>query len=179
MPIVGRRPVMGEPSGLPPRKPLTNPFRMFAYPDVCILLIFNGTYYAVFYAVTASLSITFEEVYPYLTQTDIGLCFLAIGGGMFIGTLSSGRLMDGHFRKKRDNFISRAQTGDKGANSLPDSFPIEKARLKFMPYLIVVYTVIVIGYGWCLQTKTSIAVPLILQIISTSPIFWCIVWPNL
>jgi hypothetical protein len=28
--------------------------------------------------VTASLSIIFEDTYPYLTQTDIGLCFLAI-----------------------------------------------------------------------------------------------------
>jgi len=170
MPIVGRRGVTKKSGELPPRKPLTNPFTLFTYPDVFILLLFNGTFYAVFYGVTASLSTSFEEIYPYLTQTDIGLCFLAIGGGMFIGTTLTGKIMDAHYRKIRDNLVPQAQTEPKKAidpGSLPDSFPIERARLQIMPYLIVVYTSCVIGYGWSLQAKTSIAVPLILQIIST------------
>ena len=170
MPIVGRRGVTKKSGELPPRKPLTNPFTLFTYPDVFILLLFNGTFYAVFYGVTASLSTSFEEIYPYLTQTDIGLCFLAIGGGMFIGTTLTGKIMDAHYRKIRNNLVPQAQTEPKKAidpGSLPDSFPIERARLQIMPYLIVVYTSCVIGYGWSLQAKTSIAVPLILQIIST------------
>ncbi|KAI9454143.1 MFS general substrate transporter [Lactarius psammicola] len=162
MPIVGRHHVTKKPGELPPRKPFTNPFMMFTYPDVFILLLFNGTFYAVFYGVTASLSTSFEEIYPYLTQTDIGLCFLAIGGGMFVGTTLTGKLMDAHYRK------IKGQPQPKKAidpGSLPDSFPIERARLQIMPYLIVLYTSCVIGYGWSLQARTSIAVPLILQVI--------------
>ncbi|KAF8265762.1 MFS general substrate transporter, partial [Lactarius quietus] len=168
IPVVGRNRVMKQPSDLPPREKLTNPFKMFMYPDVFILLFFNGIYYAVFYGVTASLSISFEETYPYLTQTDIGLCFLAIGGGMFVGTMWSGKLMDAHYRKIRDNHNPQAQTETEKAidrDSSAESFPIEQVRLQLMPYLIVLYTTCVIGYGWSLQAKASIAVPLALQFI--------------
>lgn len=166
--IVGRHRVMKHASDLPPREPFTNPFKMFLYPDVFILLFINGTYYAVFYGVTASLSISFEDTYPYLTQTDIGLCFLAIGGGMFIGTTLTGKLMDAYYKKIKNNRTPQAQTEPEKAVdcSAAEPFPIEHVRLKFMPYLIVVYTACVIGYGWSLEAKTSIAVPLTLQFIS-------------
>lgn len=143
---------------------------MFTYPDIFILLFVNGIYYAVLYGVTASLSISFEDIYPYLNQTDIGLCFLAIGGGMFVATVMNGKVMDAHYKKIRDNFISQAQTETKTAidpGSLAHSFPIERTRLQLTPYFILLYSASVIGYGWSLQSKTSIAVPLILQIIST------------
>lgn len=178
IPIVGRRCVTEKSGELPPPKPLTNPFILFTYPDVLILLFFNGTYYAVFYGVTASLSTSFVAIYPYLTQTDLGLCFLAIGGGMLVGTLLNGKLMDAHYRKMRDNLISQAQTELKKGTD-PDShaeaFPIERARLQLMPYLILVFTSCVIAYGWFLHAKTSIAVPLILQFLSKlcSTLFFC------
>jgi len=168
IPVVGRHRVMKQTSDLPPRDKLTNPFKMFMYPDVLILLFLDGTYYAVFYDVTASLSISFEETYPYLTQTNVGLSFLAIGGGMFMGTMLSGKLMDAHYRKIRDNHNPQAQTEPKKAidrDSGADSFPIEQVRLQLMPYLIVVYTTCLIGCGWSLQAKTSIGVPLALQFI--------------
>lgn len=169
MRIVGRHRVMKLTSELPPRGPFTNPFKMFLYPDVFILLFINGTYYAVFYGVTASLSISFENTYPYLTQTDVGLCFLAIGGGMFFGTTLTGKLMDAYYKKIKDNRTPQAQSDPEKKDidcSGAEPFPIEHVRLKFMPYLIVVYTACVIGYGWSLEAKTSIAVPLTLQFIS-------------
>jgi hypothetical protein len=84
---------------------------MFLYPEIFVLLFFSGTIYAVMYGVTASLSVIFEEVYPYLNQTDIGLCFLAPGGGMLVGSVLSGRFMDAYYRKIRDDLIR--QTGNR------------------------------------------------------------------
>ena len=55
------------------------------------MLLFNATLYAVFYGVTASISTLFSDIYPFLNQTDIGLCFLGIGGGMAIGSVIGGR----------------------------------------------------------------------------------------
>jgi hypothetical protein len=46
------------------------------------------------------------------------------------------------------------------------SFPIEKARLQILPWVVFVYTACVIGYGWALQLRVTIVVPLILQFIS-------------
>jgi len=167
---VGKHRNMGESNELPPRKPFTNPLRMFAYPDVFVLLIFNGTYYAVMYGVTASLSVVFEDVYPYLTEADVGLCFLAIGGGMLIGTWLSGKFTDSYYRKIRDDFTRQVLSNSErtiNPNILENdsTFPIEKARLQVLPPLMFIYTACVIGYGWALESRSTIAVPLIVQIV--------------
>ena len=155
----------------PPRKRFINPLLMLLYPDVLVLLIFNGTYYAVMYGVTASLSVIFEDVYPNLTQTDIGLCFIALGGGLLIGSWLSGKLTNSYYRKVRDDLIHQARSCaekdiDTKALEKDATFPIEKARLQILPCFMLVYTGCVVGYGWALQSRVTIAVPLILQFIS-------------
>jgi hypothetical protein len=169
--IVSRHRGVEGSNGLPPRKPFKNPLVMFTYPEVFVLLFFNGTIYAVMYGVTATLSVSFERVYPYLSQTDIGLCFLAMGGGLLVGSVFSGRFMDAYYRKIRDDLIRETRTDserhiDPRAIEKDPSFPIEKARLQMLPWVVFVYTACVIGYGWALQSKVTIAVPLILQSIS-------------
>jgi hypothetical protein len=161
----------GESNERPPRKPFTNPLFMFAYPEVIVLLVFNGTYYAVMYGVTASLSVIFEKVYPYLDQTYLGLCFLGIGGGMLLGTWLSGKISDSYYRKIRDDIIRRARSEsekdiDPKAVEQDPTFPIERARLEILPGFMFVYIACVIGYGWSLQSRVTIAIPLILQFIS-------------
>jgi hypothetical protein len=144
---------------------------MFAYPEIFVLLIFNGTIYAVMYSITASLAVIFEKVYPYLNQTEIGLCFIPMGLGMFVCSLLSGRVLDSYYRKIRDELIRQTQTDsemhvDPEAIEKDPSFPIEKARLQILPWVVFVYTTCVIGYGWALQLRVTIVVPLILQFIS-------------
>jgi len=170
IPIVGRHRSANEVHKRPPRRQFTNPLVLFTYPDVVVLLVFNGTYYAVMYGVTASLSVIFKRVYPHLSQMDLGLCFLAVGGGMFIGTSLSGKLLNANYRKIRDDLVHQARTNlekdtDPKAIEKDPSFPIERARLHILPYFMFVYTACVVGYGWALQSRVNIAVPLIMQII--------------
>ena len=144
---------------------------MFTYPEILVVLIFNGTLYAVMYGVIASLSVIFEKVYPYLNQTEIGLCFIPMGLGMLVGSLLSGRTLDSYYRKIRDDLIRQSRTDsekhvDPEAIEKDPSFPIEKARLQILPWVVFVYTICIIVYGWALQSGVTIAVPLILQFIS-------------
>ena len=171
--LIGRHGSAGISSERPERKPFRNPLLMFAYPEIFVLLIFNGTLYAVMYGVTASLSVIFEEVYPYLNQTEIGLCFIPMGLGMLVGSILSGRALDSYYKKIMDDLIRQAQTDSEKlvnpeAIEKDPSFPIEKARLQILPWVVFVYTICVIGYGWALQSRVTIAVPLILQFISKS-----------
>lgn len=50
-----------------------------------------------------------------------------------------------------------------------EDFPIEKARMLLQHVWICIFSVTTIGYGWAIQSKVNIAVPLILQFISK---FW-------
>lgn len=169
--LIGRHRSAETSSKRPARKPLKNALLIFAYPEVLVLLIFNGTFYAVMYGVTSSLSVIFEKVYSYLDQTEIGLCFIPMGLGLLVGSLFSGRAMDSYYRKIRDDLIHQTRTDsekhvDPEASEKDPSFPIEKARLQPLPWVVFVCTTCVIGYGWALQSRVTIAVPLILQFIS-------------
>ena len=41
-----------------------------------------------------------------------------------------------------------------------------KARLRLLPLLLVISACMCAGYGWCLEKKSNIAGPLILQFVS-------------
>jgi predicted MFS family arabinose efflux permease len=61
---------------------------------------------AVFYGINTSISVLFSAAYPFLNEAKIGLCFLAIGGGMAIGSITMGPVLDWKYR----TFRKRAET---------------------------------------------------------------------
>lgn len=65
-----------------------------------------------------------------------------------------GKLMDRDYRilADRHGFVINRDRGD----DLID-FPIEKARLRSIWYLVVVAAVSIVGYGWTVQTRTVYA----------------------
>jgi hypothetical protein len=152
----------------PPPKPLQNPFRLFTYPDVVVLLTFNGIFYSVFYGVTATISSLFAKRYPYLSETDLGLIFLSLGGGMVVGSSFTGKLLDWEYRRIKAKLETRRQRDtEKHVNAgNEDDFPIEMARLRSTPLYLAIYVAAVVGYGWSLKSGASIAVPLVLHFIS-------------
>lgn len=171
LPIIGRGKSGQNTTDRPPKRPFQNPLRLFLYPDVSILLFFNAVLYAVFYGVTASISTLFSETYPFLDETAIGLCFLAIGGGMLFGSWITGTVLDKEYQRVKRSLERKAREDPESKIKPEDvtkdeNFPIEYARFRTMPFYFTVYVACCAGYGWCLQSKVNIAGPLILQIIS-------------
>lgn len=64
------------------------PLLMLFEPDMAMLLFFNGVVYTAYYCATGSLSSLLDDLYGY-SQTEIGLCFLAIGGGALGGAFDA------------------------------------------------------------------------------------------
>ncbi|KAI0778343.1 MFS general substrate transporter [Trametes elegans] len=169
IPLIGRTAADAEHSEKQPPRGFANPLVLFTYPDVSLLLLFNALVYAVFYGVTATISTLFQPTYPFLTETDTGLCFLAIGGGMLVGGVVTGEILDREYQRVKRRLTRQAEA-DPEKKVRPEDvtkeehFPIEYARLRLMPVFFAVYVAACIGYGWCLQAKVNIAGPLILQI---------------
>jgi hypothetical protein len=156
----------------PAPKPIQNPFRLFAYPDVVVLLTFNGIFYAVFYGVTATISSLFAKHYPSLSETDLGLVFLSVGGGMVFGSGVTGKLLDRDYRLIKAKLdAQKHEDAEKHEPPKEQDFPIELARLRSTPIYLLIYVTAIVGYGWSLQSRTSIAVPLVLHFIS---MFYCL-----
>jgi len=170
--VIGRGRQNADSNEKPPFKKFTNPLRLFLYPDISLLLFFAGIVNAVFYGVVTSISVLFSEVYPFLNETAIGLCFLAYGGGMLIGSLITGKVLDREYRAIKEKLIKKAEQNAHLPGAIKpedvlkeENFPIEYARFRTMPYYFAIFTGAVIGYGWALQSGVSIAVPLVLQVI--------------
>ncbi|KAI6136302.1 major facilitator superfamily domain-containing protein [Pisolithus sp. B1] len=167
VPLVGHG-RQGNTMERPPRVPFVNPLRILTYPDILVLLFFNAIQYAVFYAITATISTIFQSTYSYLNETEIGLCFLASGFGTITGAFSIGKIMDRDYRMIKEKLVHGRETtvgtpGSPGAIACEENFPIEKARLKTIPIQLLICVTCCAGYGWCLHQKVNIAVPLVLQ----------------
>ncbi|KAJ3744627.1 MFS general substrate transporter [Lentinula detonsa] len=151
----------------PPKRKFRNPLLLFKNLDIVMLLLFNGIVYSVFYAVTASISSLFAEIYPFLNDTTIGLCYLAIGLGTAVGSAGTGKVLDWDFQRAKKAYVQThgSESMKTASGDLRDDFPIEKARLLSMSYATLILAATGMGYGWCLQKKVHIAAPLILQFI--------------
>ncbi|EIW87053.1 MFS general substrate transporter [Coniophora puteana RWD-64-598 SS2] len=169
IPLVGRGRISLSKERPPPR-PFRNPLWLFTYPDVLNLLVLNGFLYAAFYAIIATISTLFEEVYPWLTETEIGLCYLAPGGGMMLGSVLIGRLLDRDYKRfknllKQGSGTDREKAAVHEGGSADVNFPVEKARLRIVPILVLLNAAACFGYGWCLQKEVNLAGPLLLSML--------------
>ncbi|KDQ60452.1 hypothetical protein JAAARDRAFT_174578 [Jaapia argillacea MUCL 33604] len=145
------------------KRPKLNPFLLFLRPEILLPLIYMAIPFAVLNTFTATMASLFGTAYPWLTESEIGLCYLAIGGGMLCGGVFGGRLLDWDYRRIKNEIESEREKNVEG--QVDEDFPIEKARMRMLPYFLLVAVGSCMGYGWCLQSKVNIAAPLILQVI--------------
>ncbi|KAK7001453.1 MFS domain-containing protein [Favolaschia claudopus] len=164
IPLLGRQLNLNASPLKRKRKPFQNPLRLLFNLDILIALFYNGLVCSVFYAVNTSISTIFSETYPELSQTEVGLCFLAIGGGMLIGTVTSGRLLDWDYQRVKRSLLDTSNNESHDDEKQLAEFPIEKARMRLMPYLVLCFVACCIAYGWCIEEKVNLAGPLIFLI---------------
>lgn len=162
LPVVGRsrrknRPAARSKAGV---RPSINPFVILAYPDVAITLTFTGIVYAVNNTVVTTIASSFARVYPWLSETALGLCYLPTGLGMIVGSTLTGKILDWDYARIK----KRVEASD---GACP--FPKEYARMRTMPILLVLFSGAVIAWGFCVDNGVHIAVPLVIQVVCECP----------
>ncbi|KAK1840570.1 major facilitator superfamily [Colletotrichum chrysophilum] len=157
VPVVGRsRKKQKTTPSKPGVRPSINPFVILVYPDVAITLAFTGVVYAVNNTVVTTVASSFARVYPWLSETALGLCYLPTGFGMIVGSTLTGKFLDWDYAR-----IKKHVEESDGALE----FPKEYARLRTMPVLLVLFSGAVIVWGFCVDKGVHIAVPLALQVV--------------
>jgi hypothetical protein len=118
---------------------------------------------------TTSQSSLFTTIYK-LSPFEIGLTFIPSGIGCALGSVIGGQIVDMHYQYFVIKMKAMAFSG--GAGELGgvgkgcDDFPIERARLRAVPWYIAVEVTALVTYGWCLESRTPLVAPLVLQFIS-------------
>lgn len=153
------------------KRSTANPFRLLVYPDIALTLTYTGIVYAVNYTITSTISSAYTVAYPYLSETLLGICYLSTGLGMILGSTITGKLLDRDYARIKLKACSAASVegGQEAPSGENTDVLIEYARLRMSPLLLAGFVASVVGWGWCIQSRTSIAGPLILQVIRKSP----------
>ena len=131
IPIIGRRASQGPTVAREvTAKVYRNPFRLFLQPDILLLLALNAIVNAVYYGINTSISTLFSAAYPFLNETEIGLCYLAIGGGMIMATSIMGRVLDWEYQTFRKRAETRITALDLTTADITkeEFFPLEQVR---------------------------------------------------
>lgn len=117
------------------------------------------------------MSTLFQDAYAFLSEIDLGLIFLASGGGMIVGSISTGKVLDRDYQMIKKQLIDvRSRDHPEGNAGLDvekevvkeENYPIERARLRSMPIYLVFFAATTISYGWAIHQGAHISIPLIL-----------------
>lgn len=120
-----------------------------------LLLLYNGFVMCGQMVITASLPSMLSQTYGYDTL-KVGLCFLPLGCGALVASLTQGHLVDWNFRRhaRRCNMELR-----KGRQQDLRAFPLEKARCQIALPNHVLAMLSIMTFGWVMQFRTHIAGP--------------------
>ncbi|RCI01297.1 hypothetical protein CU097_013755 [Rhizopus azygosporus] len=142
------------------KRPPMNFFKPFTYlfqPDVFIIILYNGINYAGLYCYLTSTTKQFSIYFSYLSELEIGLCFLFQGVGVILGSFVRGHILDYDYRKTKEAFK------EKHPDQPDTEMPIYMARFKKAWIHILFFHTITFFYGWCFQWGTPLYGILILQ----------------
>lgn len=127
-------------------------------PESLIILIATGLCLTCFFAISTGAASTFSDVYGF-DDIQIALIFIPISGGGALSALTTGKIIDWNYgryaRKRGINIV-------KGVRQDLTEFPIERARMEVAIPVSILTAVLVIGYGWTIDHKVSLAGPIIL-----------------
>ncbi|KAK8042859.1 major facilitator superfamily domain-containing protein [Apiospora phragmitis] len=133
------------------------PLRLLGQPDVLLHLIFGGMIYAVWTMVTSSTTSIFKGHFG-LDELEIGLAFLPNGIGTIAGSSLVGYLMTCDFRAAEVAYnVAHGQPEDQKlpAKNMPVDFPIERTRLRHLPWIAGLFVASTAAYGLSLLTDAD------------------------
>lgn len=149
---------------------LLGPLRILTSKQAAPIIIFLAIYYAVWQMSITAMSTLIHDRYG-LSETQIGLTFIANGVGSMIGTLITGKILDIDYRRVKAKYSAssseagceEAQTTQQGTAQDENEFPLEKARLRLVPIFALAQCVSIAVFGWSIQYPhvVHIAVPII------------------
>ncbi|KAF5560556.1 multidrug transporter [Fusarium napiforme] len=156
---------------------VAGPFRILISKQAAPIIVFLAVYYAVWQMSITAMSSLFEDKYG-LSESQIGLTFIANGIGSMVGALITGKILNidyCRFKARHDSRIASSNTEDdvEPANTRKtqeNDFPLETARLRLVPLFSLLQCASILLFGWTIQYPHR--VPIAVAIVSTFITGW-------
>ncbi|RCH93736.1 hypothetical protein CU098_008459 [Rhizopus stolonifer] len=119
---------------------------MLRDPTVLMITIYNTVIFASLYFLNPTITDTFENAYHY-SSLQIGLCYLALGVGLIVGSISSGRYSDYVLKKLKE------KNGPDGV------YPELRIQAAYPSFALIPAGYLI--YAWTTQYHVAVYAPLI------------------
>lgn len=129
--------------------------RILVEKESCIILLYSGLFFTGMMVASISIPDLFKNAYD-LDELKIGLCYIALGTGCLISSLTMGHVVDWNFRRHAA-IVNMPILKDKQQDLR--NFPIEKVRLQVVAFGHVIGIIGLIAYGWTVRYQTHVAFP--------------------
>ncbi|KAK3997031.1 major facilitator superfamily domain-containing protein [Cladorrhinum sp. PSN332] len=157
---------------------LIEPLRLLGQPEIMLNLLYGGVVYAIWSMMTSSTTMLFKDVFD-LSELQLGLAFLPNGLGTVFGSTLIANLLTRSFTRyvSRYKILHSLPTTYTITSPIPSSFPLERARLRHLSWISVLFILATASYGFSLGFSTLtprpgwICVPLLLQFLITNAVF--------
>jgi len=123
-----------------------------------VVLVATGLSLVCFYAISTGASSSMKAVYGF-NDIQIALMFIPIGVGGVVSAFTTGKMIDWNYRR---HARKQGITIVRGVRQDLTNFPIEQARMEVGLPLLLLCAGVVIGYGWTLDHKVSLAGPVVM-----------------
>ncbi|OLN83084.1 MFS antiporter QDR2-like protein 2 [Colletotrichum chlorophyti] len=137
------------------------PFRLFKERDLLINLVWGGFIYAIWNMVTSSTTPLFKVRFN-LSELLLGVAFLPNGFGTIVGSVIAGKLLTRDYKTVETQYKethNMSYDDELSSKDVPPDFPLEKARLQRLPWIVAVFTASITGYGFSLAYPSAMARP--------------------
>ena len=128
------------------------PLMIVRHPNSIIILLVTGVIMAGNMTVLSSITQTYTDLYG-LNELKIGLCYIAMGCGSIVASVSTGRMLDWNYKRMSAQKAAVAA----GTDQEPEAVPIEKARAMITIPLVVLGALTTLAFGWVLFARAPLA----------------------
>jgi len=149
---------------LPPTiESLLEPLQLLSQVNVVGSIIFGAIAFATAVVVISTTALCLETYYR-LTTLLIGLAFLPSGAGTLLGFLAISYLLHRDYNIVESSYKAANNIEEDSNTSFKHNsdFPIERARLRSIGWISLIFIGATIGYGFSLSSK-HLAIPLVMQ----------------
>ena len=126
-----------------------------------IILLVTGVIMGGNMTVLSSITEIYTSQY-HLNMLQIGLCYITLGTGSIVASVTTGRMLDWNYRRMSRKQASSSPSESSSDQQSPVKINVEKARSMITIPLVVLGSVTVLAFGWVLKYGAPLPAPEVL-----------------
>lgn len=145
------------------------PLKLIGQIDALFVLLPTSLLFTIWTMSQTSMSVHLRKNYHF-SVLRIGLCFFGPGMATITGTLTSGKVLDIIYKRRKQKYDMKYRNSEEIDIKDAPPFNIILVRLMTSPFAALIVCSAALVFGWCLENRISVGVIIVMSFLLT---FFC------